>query len=121
MSTLPGAWTPLIHIGSCGHGVNSYGVGSISISASKPCGYAFDIGKLYFASPTVEQYNEALSDYKARGSFDIKSGGNAYAQFGRRMSFKQAQWLQQNISTFLQELLKEGIPPDDELQGRERP
>lgn len=113
--TLPGAHILFANASSTGHSKNHFGNGTMDISLHRPHSpYPWlDLGNIYYSSPTEEQLKAAEKVHKeepygteARNHSDIR----------RRLSFKQAQYVNYLIREMLTEKFsKDGIPPDDEI------
>lgn len=113
--TLPGAHIRFTHASSTGHSQNQYGNGRIDLSLHRPHSpYPWlDLGLIYYSSPNEEQMKAAEKVHKeepygpeARNQSDIH----------RRLSFKQAEYINYLIREMLTEKFsKEGIPCDDEI------
>lgn len=109
---LPGSFTRFTSSGSSGHHTNCYGNGEISLhlhNAGKPTAPWTEIGQLYFSSPTKEQLEAMETAPNTTGEF------REYCDFKRRLSFKQACFIQQKISMFLMQEFGGYIPSDDEI------
>lgn len=109
---LPGA-TILFKTSTCtGYNQNSFGNGSMDISLHRP-DYKFnwvDIGHIYFSRPTPEQVLDA--ETSPSGS----DGQKAYGDMNRRLSFKQANYINLLIQDMLMKEFNGIIPPDDEIE-----
>ena len=113
--TLPGAHILFAHATSTGHSQNQYGNGKMDISLQRPHSpYPWlDLGVIYYSSPTQDQLKAAEKVHK-----EEPHGPEAcnYSDIHRRLSFKQAQYINYLIREMLMEKFnKDGIPSDDEI------
>ena len=96
---------------STGSHKNYHGNGGISISLHTPhmyCQY-IDLGDIYFADQTPEQYDALVSaDF-------VTNAGSAGTDAMRRLSKKQAAYLQMKITAFIMDEFKGSFPSDADI------
>ena len=108
--TLPGAPIYIKSVGSTGNHQNAFGVGSIDFSATRNGNYPWlDMGKVYFSSPSPQQLEAADAI-----PFGSKGDGNK-SDIRRRLSFNQAQLVNDVITRAIKLTFNGEIPADDEI------
>lgn len=109
--TLPGAMVMFTTSGSSGTHTNSFGNGAVDLYLHKPGQLPpwVNLGDIYFSSPTAEQ----LEDMQTSPMHS--EGYKEYCTHKRRLSKKQAEYIQFKISQFLMSEFKGIIPADDEI------
>ncbi len=112
--TLPGATVQFVSACTSGSSTNAYGVGSLSLQLYRPGNkYPWiDLGCINFSAPRPEQFEAAK---KANAENPYNEDGQALSNIYRRLSKKQADYIQHLICEALTEKLKGEIPPDDEI------
>ncbi len=109
---LPGAMVMFSSALSSGNHENSYGVGKMDISLHRP-GQEYtwiDLADIYYSHPTHEQYLDAET------SPSMSEGRRAHSDIHRRISKKQAQYINLLIQDMLMKEFAGVIPPDDEIK-----
>ncbi len=113
--TLPGTHILFANATSTGHSQNQYGNGKMDLSLHRP-GHQYpwlDLGVIYFSNPTAEQYKAAEEMQRAFPYGEL--AGNK-SDMHRRLSFKQAEYINYLIREMLMDKLNRGgIPADDEV------
>lgn len=109
-ATLPGAFVTAVP-SITGSSETCYGVGSISIGARRPNGHQMDLCSINYASPTPSAYEDAQTSPR------WSDGEKAFGDINRRLSKKQAMWIAVHLERRLAELMKDGIPADDEIEN----
>lgn len=113
---LPGAFVQFTSAGSSGHRTNHLGNGEISLhlhSAGRAAPWT-SIGEIYFSSPNKEQLERMETAPSSSSDF------REFCNYKRRLSFKQACFLQEKIAEFIMFEFKGIIPTDDEIDDMKR-
>lgn len=113
--TLQGAHIRFAHATSTGYTQNQYGNGKMDLSLHRPHSpYPWlDLGAIYYSAPTAEQLKaiEKVCEEDPYGS-----EAHNRSDVNRRLSFKQAEYINYLIREMLTEKFgKDGIPCDDEI------
>lgn len=113
--TLPGAHILFAHATSTGRSQNQYGNGAMDLSLQRP-GHQYpwlDLGSIYYSDPTPEQYKAAEEMHRVNPYGELARNKS---DIHRRLSFKQAEYINYLIREMLTEKFsKDGIPADDEV------
>lgn len=106
----PGAMVTFAQAGSSGSYENEYGIGDVSLYLYRPGDHWpwVDLGCIFFANSNVRQYE----DMQTAPNGPAKA---AYTNYHRRLSKKQAEYIQTKISAFLMAEFQGVIPADDEI------
>lgn len=113
--TLQGAHILFAHATSTGHTQNQYGNGKMDLSLHRPHSpYPWlDLGVIYYSAPTAEQL-KAIEKICEEDPYGAEAHNRS--DVCRRLSFKQAEYVNYLIREMLTEKFgKDGIPCDDEI------
>lgn len=108
---LPGAMIMFASTSCTGSSEDQYGVGDMDLSLYRP-GQKYpwvDLGRINYSHPTASQYLDAET------SPSMTEGWRAHSNIHRRVSKKQAEYINMLIREMLMKEFAGVIPPDDEI------
>lgn len=114
-AVLPSVMYPEARITSSGFSENIFGVGSIGLGFRKENGHYMDVGEIWFQNMSIEKFKELDEKYTKTPHYGHDPDHKAYVDAKRRISFKQAMWLKNEIEKHLAVITVNGIPHDDDL------
>lgn len=114
---LPGAMIMFATTSCTGSSEDQYGVGDMDLSLYRP-GQKYpwiDLGRINYSHPTQSQYLAAENSEQQSTGWSGHDCRMAYSNIHRRVSKKQAEYINMLIREMLMKEFAGVIPPDDEI------